>query len=295
MSHLVPNALSQVVAAALAEDLTWGDVTTQALQPLLSGKTATLYVVPRQSCVASGHWAALEVCRQLGPTLTYTPLIPNGAEATAGYPMATLAGSVASLLMAERTLLNLLQYASGIATTTRQHVAAISPYPHCRITHTRKTHAGLRWVASQAVVDGGGYPHRLNLGHAAMLKDNHWEASGLTLMQATQQVQSQLSHASKLVVEVDSLEALQSLHALQRLPDVLLCDNFSPPQVAEAKRWLARERPDALHVLIEVSGGLTLATVASYAEAGADVISTSAITQAAPPIDIGLDATLTPA
>lgn len=287
-----PNALSQAVATALAEDLTWGDVTTQALAPLLSGKTACLYVVPRQPCVASGHWAALEVCRQLDPELVYTPLIPNGAEATAGYPMATLAGPVASLLMAERTLVNLLQYASGIATTTRYYVAAIAPYPQCRMTHTRKTHAGLRWVASQAVVDGGGYPHRLNLGHAAMLKDNHWQASGLTLLQAVQQVQAQLSHASKLVVEVDSLEALASLQPLYRLPDVLLCDNFSPHHVAEAKTWLKRERPEASHVLLEVSGGITLATVASYAQAGADVISTSAITQAAPPIDIGLDATL---
>ncbi|MDX2084244.1 MAG: carboxylating nicotinate-nucleotide diphosphorylase [Candidatus Melainabacteria bacterium] len=276
MNHLT----AKLIESFLAEDLSHGDVTTDSL-PLAWQQTRwQASIIARTACVVSGLGIAKGVFTQVDPTLQCVAFRSDADRVLADEALMQINGTAASILKAERTALNLLQHLCGIATSTQAFVQAIEG-TGAIIAHTRKTTPGLRSLELQAVIDGGGRLHRTDLGQAAMLKDNHLALANGNVALAVQAVRQRLSHMAKLCVEADTF--LQVQQALDAGADVILLDNMSPQQVRQAVALIDGR------ATVEVSGGITLHNVRAYAEAGAQVISTSQITLGAPSVDLGLD------
>jgi nicotinate-nucleotide pyrophosphorylase (carboxylating) len=196
-----------------------------------------------------------------------------------GQPVARVSGSLASILTAERTALNLLCHLSGVATLTRRYVRAAKG--KARIWDTRKTTPGLRALEKAAVRAGGGVNHRGNLSDWLLFKDNH-----LTAMSIEAAVRrARLRWPGKRVhVECDTFEQLQQ--ALAAGADLVLLDNMA---LDEVTRCVAEVRGAGSPLLVEVSGRVDLDSVGAYADAGVDLISIGALTHSAPVLDLGLD------
>ena len=267
-------AVREAVARALAEDvLPLGDLTA-ALVP--EGSRARAAVVTRQAGVVAGSACVAETFAQLDPAVTVGWQAGDGTEVDAGQVLGTVEGPLAPILTGERTALNFLCHLSGIATLTRRYVAAAGG--GSTIWDTRKTLPGLRALEKAAVRAGGGRNHRGSLSDFILVKDNH--LAGLSIGEAVRRARL-LWPARTVEVECDRPEQVEE--ALEAGATLVLLDNMSPDEVAGCVALVAGRIP------VEVSGGVTLETVAAYAEAGADLISTSAITQSAPALDIGLD------
>jgi len=259
---LDPEQVAGVIDTALAEDLRDGpDVTTTATVPAEQSSVAA--ITPRQPGVLAGGPVALAVFETVG----------------AGF------GGVSGelLVIAERTALNLLTHLSGIATATRAWVDAVSG-TGARIRDTRKTLPGLRALEKYAVRCGGGMNHRMSLGDAALIKDNHVEAAG-SVRAAIAAVRSR-NPSVALEVEVDTLDQFEE--ALAAGADLVLLDNFSTADTAEA---VARARRQSRPIRLESSGGLTLARAFEVAATGVDYLAVGALTHSAPALDLGLDLT----
>lgn len=276
-------AAQDIITRALEEDLSQGDITTDNL-PGLSEIQQTAQIRVRQACVISGLQVAAGVFHAVDPTLIFEPRVEDGANVPAGSILASVSGTMASILKAERTALNLLQHLCGIATETHRYVEAVSG-THAKVTHTRKTTPGLRILEQQAVLHGGGMPHRLNLGACVMLKDNHLQAlatkSAHPIADAIGQLRQRLSHTVKIEVEADRLEQVRE--AVEAGADIILLDNMTPEQIRETLTIIDKR------AISEASGGINLQNIRAYAETGVDYISTSRITLGVPAIDIGLD------
>lgn len=265
-----------VVARALSEDLgTLGDLTSLAVVPIDARSSGR--IVAREAGVLAGTAAANEAFRQVDPNIRVAWLLDDGAEVTPGTSVAQLDGRARSLLTAERTALNLLCHCSGVATMTSRYVQAVRG-TRARIRDTRKTLPGLRALEKAAVRAGGGVNHRESLSDAVLIKDNH-----LIFLPLHDSVERARERWPGRVVEVecDSLE--QVAEAKVAGPDLVLVDNMSPSEVAQAVGVLSGVAP------LEVSGGVTLETVRAHAESGADFIAVGAITHSAPALDLGLD------
>lgn len=270
------------IARALDEDLRYGpDITTAATVPDGAGTTASL--ITREPGVIAGVDIALLVLDEVLGTDGYRIIdrVDDGARLEPGASALTVEAPMHGLLTAERTLLNLVCHLSGIATTTAAWVDAVHGTA-TKIRDTRKTLPGLRALQKYAVRVGGGVNHRLGLGDAALIKDNHVAAAG-SVVAALRAVRA-AAPGLPCEVEVDSLEQLD--RALECGPDIILVDNLGPEALAEAVRRRDRLAPG---VLLEASGGVTLATVAALAKTGVDRISVGALTHSASALDIGLD------
>lgn len=208
----------------------------------------------------------------------------DGDQVTSPRVIGTLHGPLRAILRAERPLLNLMQRACGIATMTRQYVDAVAG-TDCRVLHTRKTTPGLRTFEVHAVLAGGGALHRLDLATTVMVKDNHWQAlraSGRTLAEAL--ADAVADGVTGLQVEVEAVEQVDE--AVAAGATRLLIDNQTPETV---RAWAARARTARPTIEIEATGGITLATIRSYALAGADFVSTGALTHSVAAADLGLE------
>lgn len=273
----------RVVQLALAEDLSHGpDATTAATVPADAVAQASL--TPRHPGVVAGIPVALAVFDAvLGDAYEVVDSVEDGTSVAARQPALTVRGEVRGLLTAERTALNLLCHLSGVATTTARWVAAVAG-TGCAIRDTRKTLPGLRALQKYAVRMGGGVNHRMSLGDAILIKDNHVAAAG-SVAAALSAVRS---HAPELPceVEVDSLAELDDVLAMAA--DEVLLDNFTPAQCAAAVR-----RRDELGVKtrLEASGGLTLEVARQYAETGVDYLAVGALTHSVTALDLGMDLT----
>jgi nicotinate-nucleotide pyrophosphorylase (carboxylating) len=271
--------IERIAAAALAEDGRL-DITTAFTVP--AGLKAGGVIEYRTGGVLSGVPYADGVASACGCRIEWT-----AAEASSVQPntaVGVVRGEMRNILGTERTLLNFLQRASGIATATRRFVDAVQGTP-CRILHTRKTAPGLRALDIAAVIAGGGWPHRADLSHEVMVKDNHWQAlarSGIGLDRALGQARQR--GITALYVEVESAEQLEL--ACSAGATRLLVDNQSP---ATLRKWGDRARSLASGMEIEATGGITLENVREYAEAGADYISIGAITHSVQAADLALE------
>jgi nicotinate-nucleotide pyrophosphorylase (carboxylating) len=277
------HVIRLMVETALLEDLGQGDLTTDNL-PALARMQREAVLRVRQDCVVSGLTVAALAFLSVDPLLLFQPEVEDGCRVRAGSVIGTVKGSMASILKAERTALNFLQHLSGIASETRRYVEAIAG-TDTKITHTRKTTPGLRLLEQQAVVHGGGLPHRFNLGSCVMLKDNHLQAlaqaSENPIADAIAALKTRISHTSKIEVEADRLDQVRQ--AVAGGADIILLDNMSLPMIREALDIIQKR------AISEASGGISLETIRAYAETGVDIISTSKITLGVPAIDIGLD------
>jgi nicotinate-nucleotide pyrophosphorylase (carboxylating) len=270
-----------VIDRALAEDLADGpDVTTAATVPV--DQVARAQLTPRQAGVLAGGPIATQVFRTvIGSSVVVDQLVPDGGALVPGEPALVVHGPTAGLLTAERTALNLLTHLSGIASATRAWVDAVAG-TGARIRDTRKTLPGLRAVEKYAVRCGGGVNHRMSLGDAALIKDNHVAAAG-SVTAAIKAVRA-LDPTIPLEVEVDTLAQFDE--AIGAGAELILLDNFSVADTVEAVR---RARALPRSVQLEASGGLTLDRARVVAETGVDFLAVGALTHSAPALDIGLD------
>lgn len=269
------DAARDAARTALTEDLAgYGDVSGGALRG--EGKAR---IVARESGVLSGSAAFVAAAALVSEALRTGFVIADGEAFSAGAVLGSIDGPIADMLAVERTGLNFLGRLSGIATLTARYVAATSG-TKARIAATRKTTPGLRALEKQAVVHGGGTPHRFGLFDGIMIKDNHIAAAG-GVAAAVALVRAHAPHLHCLEVEVDTLAQLDE--ALAAGASVVLLDNMGVAEVREAVRRVAGR------VLVEVSGGVRLERVQELAAAGADIISVGALTTRADWIDVGLD------
>jgi nicotinate-nucleotide pyrophosphorylase (carboxylating) len=275
-----------VIRRALDEDLRYGpDVTTLATVP--SDATASAALVTRQAGVVAGIDVALLVLDEvLGPD-GYRVLdrVSEGDRLQPGDALMRLQARTRGLLTAERTMLNLICHLSGIATVTARWVDAVEG-TKTQIRDTRKTLPGLRALQKYAVRVGGGINHRMGLGDAALIKDNHVAAAG-SVVAALRAVRAAAPDLP-CEVEVDSLEQLDDV--LSEVVDdngaLVLLDNF---EVWQTQVAVQRRDARAPRVELESSGGLSLDTAAAYAATGVDYLAVGALTHSVNVLDVGLD------
>ena len=271
----------RVVVTALAEDLRYGpDATTEATVPAQA--TALAEISPRVAGTVAGLAVALAVFDAvLGTDYEVLGRRDDGSRLVAGEPALVLHGTVRGLLMAERTALNLICHLSGIATATAAWVSEVDG-TGCAIRDSRKTLPGLRLLEKYAVRSGGGVNHRLGLGDAVLIKDNHVVAAG-SVTDALVAVRRQ-APALACEVEVDDLGQLDE--ALAAGADEVLLDNFTPEQCVRA---VVRRDEIAPKTRLEASGGLRLENARAYAESGVDYLAVGAVTHSAGALDLGMD------
>jgi len=278
---LTPGNLDVFIDRALEEDSVGADVTTNSLIP--PHLEARAFLVPKEPGILAGLEVAAETFRRVDPNLVYTQKLLDGDRVKGGEIVATISGSMASILIAERTALNFLQRMSGIATLTDQYIQAVEG-TSSSITDTRKTVPGLRLLDKYAVSIGGGRNHRMSLADGVLIKDNHLaalQAEGIDLGQAIKRARARAPHTVKIEVEVESIEA--AIAAANAGADIVMLDNMSSTDMRTAVDQIAA------HCTVEASGGITLANVAEVAQSGVDIISIGALTHSPRALDISLD------
>ena len=281
MDPLRKENVLPLIRMGLEEDFRDGpDVTaTSTLDP---DQTMTAHFTARQHGTVAGLQIIEWTMHELTPDIEVTFTASDGDRVEPGTRLATVEGNAIDIVGAERTALNLLTYASGIATRTRQWADAIA-HTNAKVRDTRKTLPGYRALAKCAVLAGGGVNHRMSLSDAALIKDNHVAAAGGAAV-AYRRVRDRFP-AVPVETEVDTFEQLEEM--LQLKPDLIMVDNFSPEGVRGAV-----EKRDALSpgTKLEASGGLTLENAREYAETGVDYIAVGELTHSVRVLDIGLDA-----
>ena len=280
---MTPPPLPRVVIdaqvdRALSEDLARGDVTTNACVPL--DVEARCALRARADLVLAGLDVFAAVFRAVDQELLVERSSVDGARLAPGDVAAVVRGRANPILKAERVALNFVQRMSGVATQTRALVDALPPGSRSRITDTRKTTPGLRALERYAVRCGAGHNHRDDLSSAVLIKDNHIAACGSVTV-AIERARAHAPHPSRVECEVDTVAQLDE--ALAAGADIVMLDNFDDAALPDL---VARIDGRAL---VEVSGNVTLARVATIAAAGVDVISVGALTHSAPAVDLGLD------
>jgi nicotinate-nucleotide pyrophosphorylase (carboxylating) len=279
-SDLLEQDARELARRALAEDGARDVTSLVTTGPSVEAKAA---IEVRSETILAGRRYADAVLAACGLPSAFWKF-QDGDRMLAGTHAGTIHGSLRAILLAERSLLNLLQRACGIATLTRRYVDAVS-HTSARILHTRKTAPGLRLFDVDAVHAGGGELHRTDLARSVMIKDNHWRALAeghRTLSDALGQARA--LGVTELYVEVESLAQVDE--ACDAGATRLLIDNQAPATVAS---WGARARAAVAGIEIEATGGITLENVARYAQAAADFISIGALTHSVPAADVSLE------
>jgi nicotinate-nucleotide pyrophosphorylase (carboxylating) len=272
---LDPSVYRQIVRRALAEDLGWGDVTTEATVPADVRGRGTIVV--KAPCVLAGLDVAAEAFRQLDPAVQISLRHQDGDRSAPGDIAAEITGAAALMLTAERTALNFVQRLSGIATLTRRFVDAAGG--RITVLDTRKTTPTLRALEKYAVRAGGGSNHRSGLDDGILIKDNHVRLAGgvgeaLKRMQAARQ---------EMLIEVEAQSLADVDAALDGGADVILLDNLPLEQIHQAVARIGGRAK------IEISGGVTLERMPELARTGADYVSIGALTHSAPAVDLSFE------
>jgi len=278
-THPFPTHLADELARrCVSEDLgNAGDITAQTT--LAADLRTEAKIVARQAGCVAGLTVAMRVFEVLEADVVTTIHIPDGTVVVAGTVLATLRGSARDVVTGERSALNILGHASGIATATHNMASLIADLPTV-LVDTRKTTPGLRALDKYAVRVGGGHNHRLSLDGAVMIKDNHIAGNG-SITAAVEAARSSLGHTTKIEVEIERLDQLAE--ALSSGADIIMLDNMSNAEMATAVRLCAGS------VILEASGGITEDNIRAVAQTGVNVISVGWLTQSAPAMDVALD------
>jgi len=261
----------------LQEDIGSCDLTAQLM--LDADATSKFRMVAREPMIIAGIEVAARVLKRYDPGLTVNVLVSDGQAVSKGNKLMTVSGCARSIVTAERPALNILQRMSAIATETARYCKEIEG-TRARLIDTRKTTPGLRMLEKHAVTCGGGLNHRLGLDNGVMIKDNHIAICG-SIFKAVERARNGLPVLTRIEVECDRLEQVEE--ALQAGADVIMLDNMAIDEMRRAVKLINGAAK------IEASGGINIKTIRDVAMTGVDYISTSKITQAAPPVDIGLD------
>lgn len=268
--------IDKIIELALQEDLSLGDITSEAV--FSPQDRARAIIRAKEDLVLCGLPTAKEVFAAVDPEVKFKPLAKEGELVKKGTGVVELSGPVMSILRAERTALNFMQRLSGIATAARQY-ARIGEKYGVMITDTRKTQPGMRRLDKYAVRIGGARNHRIGLADSVMIKDNHIAACG-SITRAVKKVKSVIGHTPKIEVETTNLKEVKE--ALAAGADIIMLDNMTPSEILRCKKEIAGR------AIIEVSGGVTQANLEAYCQTGVDVISMGALTHSVPAKDLSL-------
>jgi len=275
------------VSAALAEDRADRDITTKALVP--PDQTGRALMIAQAEGVLAGLLFAQAAFVQLEPKLRWAAQKTDGDRISPGDVVATIEGSLAPILRAERVALNFLTHLSGVASMAAT-VTALLEGSNCRLRDTRKTTPGLRTIEKYAVRVGGGTNHRFDLSDGVLIKDNHLAALRARLPAATDPILEAVRLARnanpKIPIEIEITSLDEAQRAVQAGADELLLDNMSLRDMKDAVRLAAQRKP---RPLLEASGGIALASARAVADTGVDFISVGAITHSAPALDLSLE------
>jgi nicotinate-nucleotide pyrophosphorylase (carboxylating) len=280
MDILVSPQIERLIRDSLDEDIGAGDLATMAT--ISAESQGTGFFRAKKEGVVAGLVLLERIFYFIDPKVNVSLLTRDGTQVAQGTVVAEAQGPVRALLLAERTALNFLQRLSGTATLTRQYVEAVKDFP-CKVLDTRKTTPGLRTLEKYAVRMGGGTNHRIGLYDAALVKDNHIEATG-SIAEAVKAVRLHAPFMAKIEVEAGNLSQVQE--AIDAGADVIMLDNMSVAQMAEAVRLVDKR------AWVEASGGITLNTIRQIAETGVDFISAGALTHSAPVVDFNMKITM---
>jgi nicotinate-nucleotide pyrophosphorylase (carboxylating) len=265
------------IQAFLTEDIGTGDLSADLIfdkQALSSG-----VFLAKSDGVIAGLEIVQTVYDLLGGNAKFETDLSDGDDIKKGAQIGLASGNVRTLLTGERVILNLMQRMSGIATQTHLAVAKLND-ASIKICDTRKTAPGLRYFDKLAVKIGGGLNHRFGLYDGVMLKDNHIAYAG-SITQAVEKIRSQIGQMVKIEVEVET--KAQLLEALSANVDIIMLDNRTPDEVRQWTQLVPK------HIITEISGGITLANLATYAGTGADYISLGALTHSVVAFDISFN------
>jgi nicotinate-nucleotide pyrophosphorylase (carboxylating) len=281
VSQLTEKQIDTIIDIALDEDISRGDVTSEALiSPDLTGK-ATLLV--KEKGVLAGIEVAQRVFQRVDPATKFDIFFKDGTVIKPGDKLAIITSSVISILKAERTALNFLQRLSGIATLTARYVAEVKG-TNAKIYDTRKTTPGLRLLEKYAVRMGGGQNHRMHLGDAVLIKDNHivaMRAIGMSLKDVI--AKARKNAPAGVTIEVEVTSAHEAAEALKADVDIIMLDNMSIDEIRQVVKSTAGK------ATLEASGQITLANVREVAKTGVDIISIGALTHSYQALDISLE------
>jgi nicotinate-nucleotide pyrophosphorylase (carboxylating) len=273
--------INHIINLALAEDISHGDVTSEALIPHeLQGRASILV---KAEGILAGGGVAKKVFLKVDPSLKVKVFIKDGTKVKSGNIVATIVGTVVSILKAERVALNFLSRLSGIASQTAQYVA-ITQGLNAKISDTRKTTPGLRLLEKYAVRMGGGQNHRFHLGDGILIKDNHLVALcalGMSIKDIVAKAKQNTPRDLKVEVEVSTTQ--DALDAVEAGADIIMLDNMSPNEMCHVASLIPSE------VKIEASGGITLANVQAAAGTGVNLISIGALTHSSKALDMSLE------
>jgi len=281
MELLKSSQVKQLINQALAEDLSWRDLTSESLIPEVQQSTAS--IIAKSRGVIAGVEIAKQVLLKVDRNLKMDILINDGAEVKPGDVIARIEGKTSSILKAERVALNFLQHLSGIASETARYVESVRGLP-VQIKDTRKTIPGLRILEKYAVQMGGGINHRMHLGDGILIKDNHLAAlskEGLSIKEIISRAHQNAPPKTEIEIEVKTIK--EASDAADAGSDIIMLDNMSLEDMRRAVQLIKGR------ALIEASGGINLEKVRSVAETGVDFLSIGALTHSPRALDISLE------
>lgn len=275
MRELKPILIDKYILAALREDATSGDITTDAI---LRDERGQVNLIAKDKGILAGLDVFKRVFEILDDGVTFEFYFSDGDQVNNKDLIGKISGSAKSILEGERTALNFLQRMSGIATYTKKMVDALDS-DHVKILDTRKTTPNMRVFEKYAVTLGGGYNHRYNLSDGIMLKDNHIDAAG-GITSAVEQVRTLNPFVKKIEVEVENFDQVRE--ALEAKADIIMLDNMDIEEIKEACKIINKK------AIIECSGNIKLENINSYRDLDIDYISSGAITYGAGVLDLSM-------
>ena len=280
-----------IIKAALKEDIGKGDITTTVLVDKFLSSRAT--IIAREDCAVCGLKIAEWTMAQVDYSVRFKPSCNDGDFVGKDKELAFLEGHAGSILRAERTMLNFIEFLSGIATKTKTFVDKVKPYG-VKVMDTRKTYPLLRYLEKYAVSVGGGANHRMGLYDQVLIKDNHIKCHSVkvskshvkktTLKELVETARKKSIRGT--VIEIEVADTAEFQDALQGKPDIIMLDNMTPE---EAKACVEIRRMSKTKAMLEVSGGIDIDNIGRYASTGIDMISVGALTHSVKSIDVSLE------
>ena len=281
--------LRKLIALWFEEDIRDGDHTSLSCIPATQMGCQQLII--KEEGILAGVEVAKEIIRYFDPESRMEQYLEDGAAVKPGDVAFRVYGKELSLLQIERTMLNIMQRMSGIATTTHRYQSLIED-TGCHVLDTRKTTPGLRYLEKEAVKIGGGMNHRIGLFDMILLKDNHVDFAGGITNALTRARNYCHEKGKDLRIEIETRNEDEIREALAtNIPDRIMLDNFTPERTKQAvaiiRDW---EKSAGRHMEIESSGGITIDTLRAYAVCGVDFISVGALTHSVKGLDMSFKA-----
>ncbi len=281
--------LKKLIAIWFEEDIRDGDHTSLSCIP--ETEMGCQQLIIKEEGIIAGIEVAKEIIAYFDPECKMEQLLEDGAHVKPGDIAFRVYGKELSLLQIERTMLNVMQRMSGVATTAHRYQSMIAD-TNCHVLDTRKTTPGLRYLEKEAVLIGGGMNHRIGLFDMILLKDNHVDFAGGITAALTRAKQYCLDKGKDLRIEIETRNEDEIREALAtNIPDRIMLDNFTPERTKGAveiiRTW---EKENGKHIEIESSGGITIDTLHDYAVTGVDFVSVGALTHSIKSLDMSFKA-----